>query len=99
MSTVERGDRVKDKVTGAAGIVIARSEWLNGCVQFAVKPPADKNGKMEDSFWVDADQLRVMKKAAVQAMPIISTPAPKAKPTRTGGPMDTPAQHLPKRCR
>jgi hypothetical protein len=28
-------DQVEDVITGFKGTVIARSEWLNGCVQFA----------------------------------------------------------------
>jgi len=75
------GDKLKDRVTGFEGIVIARSEWLNGCKQYCLKPPVDKDGKVQSGEWIDQEQLKLVKEGAV---------AVDAKPT--GGPQgDAPA--------
>ena len=55
------GDKLKDTVTGFQGIAISVSFWLNGCVQFALKPPVDKDGKVQEADWVDQQQLELVK--------------------------------------
>jgi hypothetical protein len=57
MSKIQLGNRVKDIVTGFAGIVTAKCEYLNGCVQFCVQPSTDKDGKRPESFYIDHQQL------------------------------------------
>jgi hypothetical protein len=54
------GQKVRDIVTGFTGIAIARVEYLNGCVQFCVKPPVDKDGKMESGEYIDDSQLELV---------------------------------------
>ncbi len=56
---IELGMSVKDRVTGFKGIVTARVEYLNGCVQYLVKPKVNKEGKFMDSEWIDNQQLQV----------------------------------------
>ena len=46
-------------VTGLEGIVTVRCEYLNGCVQYSIRPPVGADGKLADAYWVDVDQLRV----------------------------------------
>lgn len=75
---IELGNKVKDIVTGFEGIVVARVEYLNGCIQYCVKPKA-KDGKMEDGQYIDEKVLEVVDKGVSVRM------------SRTGGPMpDTP---------
>ncbi len=70
-------DEVEDTITGFKGTVIARSDWLNGCTQFAVKPRVNKAGEEMDAQWIDWQQLKVTKAFT-----------PKKKPVRAvGGPM------------
>jgi len=57
---IKLGQKVKDKVTGFIGIAISKVEYLNGCVQFCVKPKVDKDGKCLDGEWFDVDQLTVV---------------------------------------
>lgn len=64
--TVRPGDRVKDKITGTTGIVVARTEWLYGCVRVTVQPEESKEGKPAESFVVDEAQCEVV---ATQAIP------------------------------
>ena len=57
---IELGKKVKDKVTGFTGIATSRIEYLNGCVQYCVKPKVDKDGKSRDGEWFDDAQLEVI---------------------------------------
>ena len=40
----ELGQKVKDSITGFAGIVTGRAEYITGCHQILVQPPV-KNAK------------------------------------------------------
>jgi hypothetical protein len=51
------GCRVKCKVTGFTGIVTARCDYINGCIQYCVLPPVDKDGKRMDGVYIDEGQL------------------------------------------
>lgn len=85
---INLGDRVKDKVSGFEGTVVARTEWLNGCWRMVVAPRVDKDGKMGDTHSFDEPQLElVIEKAAKQGS------------KKTGGPESIkPTQHsTPKR--
>lgn len=69
---------VKDKVTGFKGLVIARSDWLNGCVRFLVQPQHLKDGRPIDGEWVDEPQLELVEDKE------------KEKPEPRGGPQKDP---------
>lgn len=59
---INLGDRVRDKVTGFEGIVVCRSEWLQGCVRLSVQPEKlDKEGKVKESVTFDELQLEMVK--------------------------------------
>lgn len=60
---IELGDKVKDIITGFEGIVVAKTEWLNGCVRCNIQPQKLKDGKMLDTETIDEQQLRIVKKA------------------------------------
>lgn len=51
------GTKMRCMVTGFEGIAIGKSEWLNGCCQFGIKPPIDEKGKQLDAEWIDNGQL------------------------------------------
>ena len=72
---INTGDRVKDRVLGFAGIVMAKTVFLNGCARCAVQPPVGKDGTMPKECWFDEPQLKVTKRNGV----------PRGK-TDTGGP-------------
>lgn len=54
---IKLGIKAKDIVTGFSGTVISRIEYLNGCVQYCIKPTVDKDGKMRDGEWFDDSQI------------------------------------------
>ena len=59
---IELGQKVRCKVTGFEGIATSRVEFLNGCVQYCVKPKMnEKDKKMPDGEFIDQQQLEVVK--------------------------------------
>ncbi len=85
---IELGDRVKDVVTGFRGIVIAVTEWLQGCTTVTVRSEELKDGKPIDSISFDEPQLQILAKSIV---PSKLTMEP-VKARRTGGPHDEPSR-------
>jgi len=59
---IELGMKLKDKVTGLTGIAVAKVEYLNGCVQYCVKPEMGKDKKYPDGQYIDVAQLEVVGK-------------------------------------
>lgn len=41
---IKLGDKVRDKITGYTGIAVARTEFINGCIQYTVARKL-KNGQ------------------------------------------------------
>lgn len=55
---IELGDKGKDSVTGFTGVVVARTEWLWGCVRIAIEATKlGKDGKPAEEFWFDEDRV------------------------------------------
>jgi hypothetical protein len=57
------GDTVHDTITGFEGVVVCRSEWLNGCVRLTVQPRKLHEGKPIDSQTFDVEQLEPVEPA------------------------------------
>lgn len=57
---IKLGMEAKDKVTGFTGIITARIHFLNGCVQFGIRPKAKDGNKVEDSLFVDWQQIEIL---------------------------------------
>jgi hypothetical protein len=58
---IRLGMKVRDVVTGFEGIVIARCEYLNGCLQYGVAPKQKKGETtMPDSIYIDFQRLEVV---------------------------------------
>jgi hypothetical protein len=77
MEKLQFGVRAKCKVTGFTGIVAGRTEYLNGCIQWLVKPPIDKDGKYVDGQWVDDGQLEVIDDGIIVVAPAKPPGGPK----------------------
>jgi len=56
---INLGQRGRDKVTGFEGILTGRAEYLYGCMQYCLVPPA-KDGKCGDSQWFDEGRIEVI---------------------------------------
>lgn len=48
---------VRDTVTGFTGLAVVKAIYLNGCVQFCVKPPINDGGEMQAGEYIDVQQL------------------------------------------
>ena len=61
----ELGDQVRDRVTGLVGVITARSEFLNGCMQYCLKQQKLLQGKPVEGEWIDGQQLVLVKPDAL----------------------------------
>jgi len=61
------GLRGRDKVTGFDGTVSSVCFDLYGCVQLALAPPVDKDGKLPTSHWFDVHRIEL---SAVRLMDV-----------------------------
>lgn len=60
---IELGDTVKDFLTGFVGVVVARTEFFNGCIQFEVMPKVKSTDKtLKEAVGIDKQQLVIVKK-------------------------------------
>ena len=58
MFKFELGQEVKDKVNGFKGVITARVEYLNGCLQYCVEPTKlTKTGEIVKPPYIDESQL------------------------------------------
>ena len=81
MREIKLGEKVRDTVTGFEGIAVARVEYLNGCIQYAVQARVSDDGKLPAVEYFDHQRLEL---ADVAPMKLASS--------NTGGPQrDTPA--------
>ncbi len=72
------GAVVKDTVTGFTGVVMCKSEWLNGCNRLALQATKLKDGRPTDLVHIDVAQCQ-----------LVSQPKTKHQP-QLGGPTITP---------
>jgi len=56
MSKFSLGKTLRDTVSGFEGVAVARVEYLNGCIQYCIQPPA-KDGRLPDGVYLDEHQL------------------------------------------
>ncbi len=81
------GARVKDSITTFQGIIIARSEFLNGCIRYTVQPEELKDGKTIDAHYFDEQQLVLLASPKEIAK---EKKVPEIKQSKVGGPHDPP---------
>ena len=66
------GLKVRDRVTGAKGVVDSVSFDLYGCVQCGLNPGLDKDKKQLDCKWYDVSRLEIVDKEPVMDTPDFS---------------------------
>ena len=62
MEKIELGDQVKCKYTGFKGVIVAKTEFINGCVQFSVVPKWDGKSPIMEEMSIDEGSLEIIKK-------------------------------------
>ncbi len=75
------GDKVKDRITGYTGIVVATTTWINGCHRYVIQAQELKDGKPVDSHTFDEQELQL-----VQANALNLQQKPAEPVSKTGGP-------------
>ncbi|MGH7177642.1 MAG: hypothetical protein ACREJC_09700 [Tepidisphaeraceae bacterium] len=60
------GSKVKDRLTGFEGTVIARVDYINGCTQYGIIPRVREDGKMTESTYIDWKRLQVLEEPPMQ---------------------------------
>lgn len=78
--SLKLGDKARCQISGFEGVIVAMTEWLNGCRRVTIQPNAMFEGKPVDNQTFDAEQVE-----KVEAGPELS-------PTRTGGPSIAPTR-------
>jgi len=90
---IKIGDKVKDKITGFTGIVIGITEWTNGCRTVGVKSLKLKDGMPQESYWIDENQLDLIKSKAKIIKPMLYK-INGEDIEKNGGPQETPGRSL-----
>lgn len=54
---MELGRTYKDKITGLKGIATGFVQYLSGCNQALIAPPAKEDGTLPDCHWFDVQRL------------------------------------------
>jgi hypothetical protein len=87
----KNGNVVRDTISGYEGVVICRSEYLNGCVRLQVQAQrCTEDGKPVESIHVDEEQVIVLQDS-VEA----DVFAGREQKTATGGPREATRRAAP----
>lgn len=74
------GDKAKDRISEFTGIVVAITDWLNGCRRISIQSQELHDGKPLPNQVFDAEQVELIE----------SMPPPNVRPT--GGPSIAPTR-------
>lgn len=78
------GSKVRDKVTGFVGVITRRTEWLNNCNTYGVKPTTLKDGVPQSSEHFDEPQLVLVEENVIEGTePVRRTGGPERPVTAT----------------
>ena len=79
--TIKLGDKAKDSISGFAGIVTGRYEYLNGCVRLQIEPDKlNKDGVPIDARIFDIEQVTLVKAAKPRTVTPSGGPRPSPTP-------------------
>lgn len=81
------GHRMKDRITGMTGVVTSMCFDLYGCVQAALHPGLDKDGKIAEQHWFDVARLEKVGESRVMTHPAFGDADPLSYDS---GPTDKP---------
>jgi hypothetical protein len=84
----------RDRVTGFEGVITSISFDLYGCIQVAVCPRVDKDGKLLDGKWLDVHRIEPIGIEGSRSMPVPNFTMPPAfgatPQTHQHGPAEKP---------
>jgi hypothetical protein len=79
--SVQLGTKVRDSLSGIEGVVIARTEWLYGCIRITIQPHGAHDGKPFEAFTIDEPQCEIVRDGTA-ASSGYRRHGPKPEPTR-----------------
>jgi hypothetical protein len=82
--TVRLGDEAKDDISGFAGVVVALTQWLNGCERVTIGPRELKDGKPIENYTFDIEQVTVTRPK--NHTPVNRTGGDRVSPVRSADP-------------
>jgi hypothetical protein len=63
------GTQAKDKITGYAGTLVARTEWIHGCARYTIQAPVLKDGFPVEAYTMDEDAIEITGEPAKDVEP------------------------------
>ncbi len=69
------GDSAKDVVTGFAGVITGKAEYISGCSQALIVPPVAADGAYREGQWFDIQRIEI---TAVKKVQLDNTRTPGA---------------------
>lgn len=54
------GMKYKDKISGFTGVATGHCDYITGCSQTLLQPPASETGDFKDSRWFDDQRLELV---------------------------------------
>lgn len=92
------GDVARDRISGFEGVVVAVTEWLNGCRRITIHPQRLYEGKAIDSETFDEQQVEVVKSKKTPVPELARRQQRKEMATAsrrgTGGPTPRPTRNV-----
>ena len=82
--TLKLGDKARDTISGFTGMVVAITEWLNGCRRITIQPSALHEGRPVDNSTFDAEQIEKVEEGP--ALPQEPHGGPSIAPQRSKDP-------------
>ena len=61
---IKLGSKVRDTLTGYAGVAVARTEYQYGCARVAIEAATLTEGKPVDPQWFDEQRVEVVEEEA-----------------------------------
>ena len=82
MREIKLGEKVKDIVSGFTGIAIARTEYLNGCIQYTVQSKKGKDNEIKNVD-IDEEQIKKVDDGILKKKKVTNTGGPKKSVVKT----------------
>jgi hypothetical protein len=88
------GLKVRDRVTGLAGVCESVCYDLYGCIQGIIRGPMNEKGEIPEGRWFDVARLEVLDEKPVMEVPgdrfFVERSAEPVRPSLASGPTEKP---------
>jgi hypothetical protein len=74
MNIIPFNSLVEDVTSGFRGFVVARLEYMNNCIRYALQPPLEKGKELGEPITVDGGHLKIIKPPKGGQAKVVETP-------------------------